>query len=181
MSTDPVCERLEGSVVPLLHHVVLLHEVVVMPVEGIGVSLSLYFLEPDIGTRCQTVDFSLRSPSPVEMLDVDVHENPVEPPQHFAASLFEGFRKGNVISRREHGLVLQDVVHPLNESDDVVRGGELDRLPVLGVVLPEVLVLGTSAHHGAVGVSAGPEIQDNSTTSQHSPLWETRWQYIDFR
>ena len=93
------------------------------------------------------------------MLDINVNKNPVESPQHFAAGLLKVLWKGNVISGRKNILVLNDVVDPLYQSDDVLGSGELDRLLVLDLVLPEVLVLRTSSHHRAVLVITGSRLQ----------------------
>ena len=90
------------------------------------------------------------------MLNVDVNKYPVESPEDLRAGFLECFREGNIVSGREDRLVLQDVVDPLDEGEDVLGGRQLHRLLVAALVGPEILVLRPATHHRAVGVSAGP-------------------------
>ena len=69
----------------------------------------------------------------------------------------EVFWEGDVVGEGEDGRVVDLSLDPVHEERDVLVGRKLGRLLEFGPVLPEVLVLGTSAHHGAVGVSAGPD------------------------
>ena len=89
------------------------------------------------------------------MFNIDVNKYPVESPEDLGAGFLESFRERNVIRGRKDSLVLEDVVHPLDEGEDVLRGAQLHRLLVAGLVRPEVLVLRAAAHHRAEGVSAG--------------------------
>ena len=89
------------------------------------------------------------------MFNVNVNKYPVESPEYLGAGFLECFRERNVIRWREDSLVLQDVVHPLYESDDVLRGTQLHWLLVAGVVRPEIFVLRAPTHHRAVAVIAG--------------------------
>ena len=89
------------------------------------------------------------------MFNIDVNKYPVEPPEDLRAGFLECFRERNVISWREDRLVLQDVVDPLDERDDILRGRQLHRLLVATLVGPEIFVLGAAAHHQTVGISAG--------------------------
>lgn len=74
-------------------------------------------------------------------------------PIHLAADLLEVLGEGDVVLGRKDGLVVQEVVCPLDEGADVVGGRQGGGLLVPVLVLPKVFKPGksqsTNYHHSS--------------------------------
>jgi len=84
----------------------------------------------------------------IEMMDVYMHKDSVEPGEYLLALGLECLGKGNVCRDGEKMLVIDLGLDPIHQQRHVFCGWEVGRLFVLFSILPQVLELRASRHGG---------------------------------
>lgn len=92
------------------------------------------------------VGFGTDGHKSVEVMDVDVDEDPEESGQDLLARGQKRLGKGHVVPRREYLLVVDLAFSPVHEKGDVLGGGQRHRLLVGLAVGPQVFILVATAH-----------------------------------
>ena len=141
---DLPCHVLQRSELLLIDQIELGDEVVEVFVAGV-----------DVGLGADAHD-------PVEVMNVDVNKDSVEPGQNLLALWLESFGERNVrrdrkqleyklieiriVTTTTHHLVIDLRLDPVHQERDVLRSREVGWLLVLGPVLPQILELGSTGH-----------------------------------
>lgn len=82
----------------------------------------------------------------IEVMDVDVHENPKQPTKYLLADADEVLRERDITLRRKDVFVVDLALDPVHQTRDVARRRQRRRLLVLLAVHPQVLELRPARH-----------------------------------
>lgn len=122
--THPARHLFQGLQLLAVYEVHLRDEVIEVFVAGVDVGLGTHHNDP------------------VEVVDVDVDEDPEEAAQDLLADLQEVLWEGNTHTRWKDVFIVDLDLDPIHEKVHVLGGRQGSRLLVLEVILPPVFVFG---------------------------------------
>ena len=78
------------------------------------------------------------------MFNVNMNKNPEQTLEDFLANVLEVLWKWFIISEREDLFIIDDLINPLHQVEDIFWSRELGWCFVFLVILPKIFILGTS-------------------------------------